>query len=973
LTPWRILYHPGVELNVVLQSADQRRETANFSHLQTYSKPSDCAPRPSSSSPAEPTTTATANVGIRRPLEAAGCVVQTTSATSELQAATSFKGQDLVNIVTLKNLANLSLDTDNIQQNEVIQGIRQLLLRAADNDRNLGVLLTQTYELHEYPIPRLFVVLPKTPSFRDKVASPATHQFRLYFLCECGSHTMKNNSRVSHDIHFAKHEGYDLARPTEFFEKYGPYVVAMLQLIKLGFIVLSIAAPALAHLDASDQVEQIQKAIEEGGEGMRTLLGNTINSIQRLTGDTYDEIATVADLEKLEPLKGHELRQLESYLKDHDQKRALGNLTRIVVAGGHVKWVCSDHRGDCQSLSQRRLREVVRLNGGKLSMVGGRVVITISSKTIAKEFYESMLMASGIHELEITMAWAVTFGDLRSFAAALERMNIICLTMDGRYLKKPLSDVLNRGCRFDPIVKLMTNGHTRRLALRMIDKFYVRIGSSPKIHAPMLETLTIDSELPIEDEAAKSGFKIVLECCASLIELKLRSSNRYLLFDLIKGKINLFPRLRKVILDSQKHTIVIDVSQGKVGSTRMTITRLKNLLLDDRKFLEQRDLTRLHLIHTPQESEDDLLKSILHQSPHLSEVHIGCHPGRTLAIIDLITSTRKAIIKTNGSSTLSRLELSEDTDFKDKDIAHITLTFLNGSDAPNITTNITMRATEPVAKSSNLWEVFRKYGSSIQRLETNQSFSDALVELLDSMDKSTVPRLTSLTLDPTMLTNEGLERMCNVIDHPMPPKTGSQQYLGFYLHLQGDDLYHQKMMRLLSRYQEKLCSLTVHNGLTDSGTTESPIVHSSGRYFPELGIFKVTSSCKSKTLSSNYVAWITKMVSAPPQQNPALMAWKSLTVIHLDHLALKPLDWKAVINSIDFSALETLSFNGSNFSLDQLRILVDRVTNNNNSTIILKMLDLRGTELAKLRDSDTLWQLIGAFEKKALDMAIEGL
>ncbi|KAF9106554.1 hypothetical protein BGX30_008815, partial [Mortierella sp. GBA39] len=45
----------------------------------------------------------------------------------------------------------------------------------------MQAVLTQTYELHEYPIPRLFVVLPQDPSRWDAV-NPFSNKFRLYFL-----------------------------------------------------------------------------------------------------------------------------------------------------------------------------------------------------------------------------------------------------------------------------------------------------------------------------------------------------------------------------------------------------------------------------------------------------------------------------------------------------------------------------------------------------------------------------------------------------------------------------------------------------------------------------------------------------------------------------------------------------------------------------------------------------------------------
>ncbi|KAG0286926.1 hypothetical protein BGZ98_004882, partial [Dissophora globulifera] len=99
-------------------------------------------------------------------------------------------------------------------------------------------VLTQTFELHEYKIPRLFIVLPQDPSRWDAI-NPFSSKFRLYFLYECGEHTKsaKGKTTFPHHIHLAKHEGYEIARPSEFFRKYGSYVLTVLKMLKFGITV----------------------------------------------------------------------------------------------------------------------------------------------------------------------------------------------------------------------------------------------------------------------------------------------------------------------------------------------------------------------------------------------------------------------------------------------------------------------------------------------------------------------------------------------------------------------------------------------------------------------------------------------------------------------------------------------------------------------------------------------------------------
>ncbi|KAK5828977.1 hypothetical protein F5H01DRAFT_360843 [Linnemannia elongata] len=53
------------------------------------------------------------------------------------------------------------------------------------NQQRVDAILVQNYELHEYPTPRFFVVLPDSFSDWDP-RNILMERFRLHFLCECG-------------------------------------------------------------------------------------------------------------------------------------------------------------------------------------------------------------------------------------------------------------------------------------------------------------------------------------------------------------------------------------------------------------------------------------------------------------------------------------------------------------------------------------------------------------------------------------------------------------------------------------------------------------------------------------------------------------------------------------------------------------------------------------------------------------------
>ncbi|KAF9367132.1 hypothetical protein BGX21_007784, partial [Mortierella sp. AD011] len=122
-------------------------------------------------------------------------------------------------------------------------------------------ILVQNYELLEYTIPRLFIVLPENSASWDPVTMIRT-KFRLHFICECGEHTKVSGSTFPNHLHLAKHEGYVIKKPTEFIRKYGPFLMAMLHLVKVGAGIAGHVVPALANLKVVDVIDSTLSAVD---------------------------------------------------------------------------------------------------------------------------------------------------------------------------------------------------------------------------------------------------------------------------------------------------------------------------------------------------------------------------------------------------------------------------------------------------------------------------------------------------------------------------------------------------------------------------------------------------------------------------------------------------------------------------------------------------------------------------------------
>ncbi|GJJ78380.1 hypothetical protein EMPS_10739 [Entomortierella parvispora] len=147
-------------------------------------------------------------------------------------------------------LANLAHDVKEVKEAQYIVIDNQKKNHAAmvemlsRLDAKANYLFRLTVEIHEYPIPRLFVILPGRRSLKDK-CDPISKNYRLYFLCECD---LGEDGNEKQPLHFTDHKGYDLQRATEFCKKYGPYMLAMLQLVRIAMGATSFVVPHIAGI-----------------------------------------------------------------------------------------------------------------------------------------------------------------------------------------------------------------------------------------------------------------------------------------------------------------------------------------------------------------------------------------------------------------------------------------------------------------------------------------------------------------------------------------------------------------------------------------------------------------------------------------------------------------------------------------------------------------------------------------------------
>ncbi|KAF9995863.1 hypothetical protein BGZ79_010409, partial [Entomortierella chlamydospora] len=340
------------------------------------------------------------------------------------------------------------------KDDEMLTLQNQALDRLAVLQKHAHAIFVQNFELHEYPIPRLFIILPVDKS-KWNPKNILENKFRLHFLCECGDHAMKAGKSCQSQIHIARHEGYEIRNGTEFFCKYGKYMIILLRALKLGI-----------H-SAYESVHRVpvQNLLDAG-------IDFSISYMEALSvnNPVLKNINTIDDYEALE---GADLRQLDTFLQVNDANRKLGNLFRITTDTGHVKWVCIDHYSSTyQEKDQKAFENAVGLNGGEYNSQLGKVVIVLKTRIRAEEFFDALTKARNVYDLDIKFDWDCSRADLEAFEDALKMSSVSILRLDlQRFQASAASKLLSTSTRYGVLVRIIEHSNMKVIHIVLSNDF----------------------------------------------------------------------------------------------------------------------------------------------------------------------------------------------------------------------------------------------------------------------------------------------------------------------------------------------------------------------------------------------------------------------------------------------------------------------------------------------------------------------
>ncbi|KAF8977265.1 hypothetical protein BGZ52_007220, partial [Haplosporangium bisporale] len=266
----------------------------------------------------------------------------------------------------------------------------------------------------------LFLTLPSDlNSWND--LDPSTHQFRLHFLCDSYNQDATPENLPQH-VHLSNHPGYSLKQPEEFFQKYGDYILRMLQTVKHGYTDNDYDIPPLDTLkilwncDSNIIGSCFTMDIE-------SLVDRAISYFQELSlpkwkgslGLTHDQSAAI-----------------KTYLDVQDGDTAESNLHRYIGKEWHVYWKCEAHaHQSLSSQSLEHLKEFVHCHGGHVNIQQARIRVELKSMSEADQFQTLLCNTKYVFDVSIKLRWEATRSVMRMLCLDIAKTGTGILELDG--------------------------------------------------------------------------------------------------------------------------------------------------------------------------------------------------------------------------------------------------------------------------------------------------------------------------------------------------------------------------------------------------------------------------------------------------------------------------------------------------------------------------------------------------------------
>ncbi|KAG0220839.1 hypothetical protein BGX31_010468, partial [Mortierella sp. GBA43] len=845
--------------------------------------------------------------------------------------------------------------------------------RLSAASKRLRDVLLQGYELHDSPIPSLFIILPKPTGPHHKLTGPESEQFRVHFLCECETLAMSDDSKSQPKIHLARHEGYDLVKPMEFFEKYGSHILATMHMIKYETITNALSASCLTNIEATYDIAKDNEYLEYFGNDLTDQFDYTINYLQSVLRilSSGDVAMFHEGPENLKPLERFDLKQLQSYMDFKEHENAPARLYRVATPEGHIKWVCVDHYITPKRLTFEALQGIVaELNGEFIDQLS-KIIIIIGSQATATRFYKAMDSVRGLQELKITLGWDAAMADLQLLADAVTKAGLISLTINGSHFNNPLRDAFNSGRRYNPIIQLGSNGRLQHLGLLGFNNFLSRF-NRPSGSFSTLRMLSVEFKRRCNEENI-SPFLQSLDYCPLLVSLEVNMDSSYKRVRYGDEILSRLPKLKSLEF-SQGYSLTARISEGRVRDMTLIISAFR-VLMDLSTML----FNQGHLTHVTVESYEYPYKltDILIHNPKLHTLRILDSPRFSNWIVKDVISTRTSLLQDHGFCHLRTFELIS---YEMNSIqSHVS--FAKDSTSFDMVSWIQLR----IARGPNSICMFLEdFGWSVVSLD-GWVFNDRLATALYAGISEKGSQIETLDIDPFNLENTGLDQLANVIEQ-------SPCFKRLHFRMQAIDRKDriERAQGLIHRFSEQLTGLTFSGVFPEQWLPQVALSFPTRHGLPNLT--SLTLECLTSdhpTIQSGCRQWIADMIATSSQELQSKLGSSSLSQddIHtrqlfpsadgsLSDVLLKPMttialrgfsldseDWRVLIEVMDWHTLQNVLIRNNNFGEEQFDLLMGRICEIKPGMVSLESLDLQKTYAVQTMDRGKMKATISRLRK----------
>jgi hypothetical protein len=193
--------------------------------------------------------------------------------------------------------------------------------------------------------------------------------------------------------------------------------------------------------------------------------------------------------------------------------------------------------------------------------------------------------------------------------------------VDGTLFKSPTIDFVNRGRRFDPILKLASNARVQSLQLTGFDGFFSRV-TKFTMPAPKLRHFSIEWNIPSDDKAIKlfNGF---LEQCSGLIALELKDHKQYPTLGPYMGTLARINTFESLSVNYYGFSTTTNFLQGRVQDSCITVPMLSSVHYAGLNFIYQASFAQLVIESVPSNNDGGRLSDILRMNNWLTCLRIG--------------------------------------------------------------------------------------------------------------------------------------------------------------------------------------------------------------------------------------------------------------------------------------------------------------------------------------------------------------